>query len=549
MIYENERVAKVISKNKIKISFDKEVFTSNSDNEQLNEVINLYENKIPKGWFDYYSIKIRYIDKNLFNKNLPEKNLSKKFYKIILEARSISLSFKEFIGCKINIQKIFRDIKKVIFKGTGNHEQLFFDFLLNKLQKKKVNTILFEKKFSKIINTHLKLLVNLINDDEAFYKQANVISNLIEIEKTQIEEKKSNNSDEKSDNTSQQEESQKKRVPVKTIKQKKSSKIKTPQNIGNSENDKPVMKSDIYKTFTREFDISKKASLLVSFDELNQLRKKFDNESKDYTNLINELVKKLKKLLFAFDSTAWKFSQDEGNFDGSKFAAFIANNNNSSIYKLEKKNIEKNTIVTLLMDNSGSMRGKPIITSAITVEILAKTLEKCNVNVEILGFTTKEWKGGESKKKWEKLNKPNNPGRLNDLLHIIYKDADMSWHNTKRNIGLVLKDGILKENIDGEALIWASERLKIRQEKKKILIVISDGAPVDDSTLSVNKPNILENHLKETVLGIEQENKINLVAIGIGHDVSKYYKKAFTIDSPDKLGDVIIDNLAKNLKE
>ena len=215
---------------------------------------------------------------------------------------------------------------------------------------------------------------------------------------------------------------------------------------------------------------------------------------------------------------------------------------------MEKKNVEKNTIVSLLMDNSGSMRGKPIITSALTSEILTHTLEKCNVNVEILGFTTNEWKGGKSKKKWESLNRPNKPGRLNDLLHIIYKDADASWGVAKKNIGLILKEGLLKENIDGEALIWASSRLKRRNEKKKILIVISDGAPVDDSTLSVNNPNILENHLKEVVTEIEQEGRINLVAIGIGHDVSKYYKKAFTIDSPDKLGDIIIENLAKNLR-
>ena len=200
------------------------------------------------------------------------------------------------------------------------------------------------------------------------------------------------------------------------------------------------------------------------------------------------------------------------------------------------------------MDNSGSMRGKPIITSALTSEILTHTLEKCNVNVEILGFTTNEWKGGKSKKQWEDLQRPSKPGRLNDLLHIIYKDADSSWNVAKKNLGLILKEGLLKENIDGEALLWASDRLKRRNEKKKILIVISDGAPVDDSTLSVNSPSILENHLKEVVTEIEQEGKINLVAIGIGHDVSKYYKKAFTIDSPDKLGDIIIENLAKNLR-
>ena len=206
-------------------------------------------------------------------------------------------------------------------------------------------------------------------------------------------------------------------------------------------------------------------------------------------------------------------------------------------------------MVSLLLDNSGSMRGKPIVTSAMTAEIITKTLEKCRVNVEILGFTTKEWKCGKSKKLWEKKNKDPNPGRLNDLLHIVYKDADTPWNQTKLNLGLVLKDGLLKENIDGEALIWASSRLKKRNEKKKILIVISDGAPVDDATLSSNNSNILDNHLKEIVSEIEKKKAIDIIAIGIGHDVSKYYSRAFTIDDVEKLGEIIIDNLTEILKE
>jgi cobaltochelatase CobT len=193
------------------------------------------------------------------------------------------------------------------------------------------------------------------------------------------------------------------------------------------------------------------------------------------------------------------------------------------------------------------MRGKPIITSAITTEIITKVLEKCKVNVEVLGFTTKEWKGGKSKKKWETSGKIEKPGRLNDLLHIIYKDADSTWNNCKNNLGLILKDGLLKENIDGEAVQWAYRRLMNRKEKKKILIVISDGAPVDDSTLSNNPPNILDNHLKETVIRIQNTKTIKLVAIGIGHDVSKYYKNAFIIDDAENLGDIIIDNLMKFL--
>ena len=281
--------------------------------------------------------------------------------------------------------------------------------------------------------------------------------------------------------------------------------------------------------------------------ELNSLRKKFEEEYFENKRLINKLAKKLERLFSSLNTNSWKFDQEEGYIDSSKLANLVANSKNLQIFKSEHENTEKNTIVSLLLDNSGSMRGKPIITSAITTEIITKVLEKCKVNVEILGFTTREWKGGQSKKKWELNGKIDKPGRLNDLLHIIYKDADLTWNNCKNNLGLILKDGLLKENIDGEAVKWAYKRLINRKERKKILIVISDGAPVDDSTLSNNPPDILDNHLKETVDEIQKAKSIKLVAIGIGHDVSKYYKNAFVIDDAENLGDIIIENLIKFL--
>ena len=544
--YENENTAKIISKNKIKLVIKDKDLISNSDNKLLDELLK-FENKtiFEKGWYDFFSLKIRYIDEKLFVQNIPDTKLSKRFYKILLEARSLSIGFSKFAGCKINIEKIFNEIKSKVHKDSKNNEEVFFEFFLRTFQSKGTKNLNFFKKFPMVNNNKIKLLKNNL-EKKKFYEIANKISNLL-----QQEEVKEENQNNISKNTTQKSESltkEKKKVPLNKERKKKTKESKNLENLNQSNENNKIEVLNKYQIFTREFDVAKNAEKLVNYNELNELRKKFDEECKDYTKLINELAKKLKKLLLAFDSTAWEFSQDEGSFDGSRFAAFIANNNNSSIYKLEKKNVEKNTIVSLLMDNSGSMRGKPIITSALTSEILTHTLEKCNVNVEILGFTTNEWKGGKSKKKWESLNRPNKPGRLNDLLHIIYKDADASWSVAKKNIGLILKEGLLKENIDGEALIWASSRLKRRNEKKKILIVISDGAPVDDSTLSVNTPDILENHLKEVVTEIEQEGRINLVAIGIGHDVSKYYKKAFTIDSPDKLGDIIIENLAKNLR-
>ena len=544
--YENENTAKIISKNKIKLIIKDKDLISNSENKFLDESLKFEKKTIfEKGWYDFFSLKIRYIDERLFVQNIPDTKLSKIFYKLLLEARSLSIGFSKFAGCKINVEKIFNEIKNQIHKDSKNNEELFFEFFLLKFQSKENKNLKFFKKFPMINNNKIKLLKNNLEKNK-FYEIAKKISNLL-----QQEEMKEENQNNISKNTTKKSKSltkEKKKVPLNKERKKKTKELQNLENLNQPNENNKIEVLNKYKIFTREYDIAKNAERLVKSNELNDLRKKFDEECKDYTKLINELAKKLKKLLLAFDSTAWEFSQDEGSFDGSRFAAFIANNNNSSIYKLEKKNVEKNTIVSLLMDNSGSMRGKPIITSALTSEILTHTLEKCNVNVEILGFTTNEWKGGKSKKKWDSLDRPNKPGRLNDLLHIIYKDADASWSVAKKNIGLILKEGLLKENIDGEALIWASNRLKRRNEKKKILIVISDGAPVDDSTLSVNNPNILENHLKEVVTEIEQEGKIKLVAIGIGHDVSRYYKKAFTIDSPDKLGDIIIENLAKNLR-
>ena len=543
--YENENTAKIISKNKIKLLIKDKDLISNSENKFLDESIK-FENKtiFEKGWYDFFSLKIRYIDEKLFGQNIPDTKLSKRFYKILLEARSLSIGFSKFVGCKINVEKILNEIKNQFYKDSKNNEGLFFEFFLLKFQSKETKNLKFFKTFPMINNNKIKLLKNNLEKNK-FYEIAKNISNLLQQE--EMKEENQNNISKKTTQKSKSLTKDKKKIPLNKERKKQTKDPQNPKNSNQSEENNKIEVLNKYKIFTREFDVAKNAEKLVESNELNDLRKKFDEECKDYTKLINELAKKLKKLLLAFDTTAWEFSQDEGSFDGSRFAAFIANNDNSSIYKLEKKNVEKNTIVSLLMDNSGSMRGKPIITSALTSEILTHTLEKCNVNVEILGFTTNEWKGGKSKKKWESLDRPNKPGRLNDLLHIIYKDADASWSVAKKNIGLILKEGLLKENIDGEALIWASSRLKRRNEKKKILIVISDGAPVDDSTLSVNNPNILENHLKEVVTEIEQEGRINLVAIGIGHDVSRYYKKAFTIDSPDKLGDIIIENLAENL--
>ena len=405
------------------------------------------------------------------------------------------------------------------------------------------------KEFSKIHINEFEKLINVFDDENQFYSHVKKIITYLETDNDDHINQDPEESSIIDTNASQKQEKEKlKKIQLKKVDQNKDK--PTPNKSENNNFNNSFIKHEFnYKVFTKQFDTFTKAERLISYSELKQLRQRFDEECKDNTKLINNLAKKLEKLLYSLDFSTWKFDQDEGYFDSSRFSQFIANSKNSNIFKLENENTEKNTVVSLLLDNSGSMRGKPIVTSAMTAEIITKTLEKCRVNVEILGFTTKEWKGGKSKKLWEKKNKDPNPGRLNDLLHIVYKDADTPWNQTKLNLGLVLKDGLLKENIDGEALIWASSRLKKRNEKKKILIVISDGAPVDDATLSSNNSNILDNHLKEVVSEIEKKKALDIIAIGIGHDVSKYYSRAFTIDDVEKLGEIIIDNLTEILKE
>ena len=298
-----------------------------------------------------------------------------------------------------------------------------------------------------------------------------------------------------------------------------------------------------YKTYTEEYDEIIKAEDLESSEELSRLRKNLDQQLLQLKNFISKLANKLQRKLLAKQNRSWNFDLEEGLLDNSKLPRIIMDPFNSLSFKKEKDIEFKDTLVTILIDNSGSMRGKPISVAAICADILARTLERCSVKVEILGFTTKHWKGGLAREKWMKNNKPNFPGRLNDLRHIIYKSADAQWRLAKNNMGLMLKEGLLKENIDGEALKWAFNKMNKRKEDRKILMVISDGAPVDDSTLSTNTSDYLETNLKRTVKWIENKSNIELLAIGIGHDVTRYYNRAVKITDVQDLGDVMINEL------
>ena len=310
------------------------------------------------------------------------------------------------------------------------------------------------------------------------------------------------------------------------------------QKINNSSSDLE------YKIFTTNFDEIAKAENLEGLDEIIKLRKNLDQQLVSFQDLITKLANKLQRQLLASQKRAWEFDLEEGLLDTSKLTRVIIDPYSSLSFKKEKDYEFKDTVVTLLIDNSGSMRGRPITIAAICADILSRTLERCSVKVEILGFTTKNWKGGQSREYWNKNSKPKSPGRLNDLRHIIYKSADTQWRISKNNLGLMLKEGLLKENIDGEAINWAFGRLKKRKEERKILMVISDGAPVDDSTLSVNSGDFLEKHLKKTVKYIENKGDVEILAIGIGHDVSRYYSKAIKITDVQELGDVMIEQLS-----
>ena len=300
---------------------------------------------------------------------------------------------------------------------------------------------------------------------------------------------------------------------------------------------------DAYRAYTLQFDEVTKAEDLCDPDEMTRLRAQLDQQLSNMQGVVARLANRLQRRLMAQQQRWWEFDLDEGILDAGRLSRVITDPQHPLSYKIEKEANFRDTIVTLLIDNSGSMRGRPISVAAMSADIMARTLERCAVKVEVLGFTTRAWKGGQAREKWVADGKAANPGRLNDLRHIIYKSADAPWRRARKNIGLMLREGLLKENIDGEALLWAYNRLIARPEQRRILMVISDGAPVDDATLSVNPGNYLERHLRDAINFIETRTSIEITAIGIGHDVTRYYRRAVTINDAEELGGTMMQNL------
>jgi cobaltochelatase CobT len=300
-----------------------------------------------------------------------------------------------------------------------------------------------------------------------------------------------------------------------------------------------------YKPYTTRFDETVEASELCDEDELGRLRAYLDQQVSGLQNVVTRLANRLQRRLMAQQARSWDFDQEEGMLDAARLARVIVNPAHALSFKIERDVEFRDTVVSLLIDNSGSMRGRPIAIAAICADILGRTLERCGVSTEILGFTTRGWKGGQSREAWLSAGRPPNPGRLNDLRHIVYKRADEPYRRSRRNLGLMMREGLLKENIDGEALLWAHNRLVARPEERRILMVISDGAPVDDSTASANGGSYLERHLRQVIEWIEKRSTVELIAIGIGHDVTRYYERAVTIMDADQLAGAMVEQLAQ----
>ena len=523
---------------------------------------------------DSKALKIRFSNKSIYNKNYPKNNSSGKLYEISEKIRYELLGSKMLMGIKKNLKNSY--LNRINQNNLGTKDEIniseaFEIYMLNKFFNIKHNMNsnkkfhLYEKKFKENIDGEINFLMENLENQEAYnFKFSKILQNLdiFENEDGQTEHKEEEERNTQSNGTDNEAEDQKKAddssmddINTDITAESDLTEFRMDDSFLDSdanENDTQIIsqklnvnKSNLeYKIFTTKFDEVSKAEDLEKEEEIIRLRKNLDQQLINFQDLITKLANKLQRQLLAIQNRSWEYDLEEGLLDSSKLTRIIIDPQNSLSFKREKEFEFKDTVVTLLIDNSGSMRGRPITIAALCADILSRTLERCNVKVEILGFTTKNWKGGESRERWNTIGKPKNPGRLNDLRHIIYKSADVHWRQSKNNIGLMLKEGLLKENIDGEAILWAFNRLRKRKEERKILMVISDGAPVDDSTLSVNSGDFLEKNLKKVVKNIEDKKDTEILAIGIGHDVSRYYKKAIKITDVQELGDVMIKQLS-----
>ena len=571
--------AKVISGD-YKLDLDSKDKNSSSKNLDFFELDNLKDRHDfirLRAETDSKALKQKFSNKEIYQKNLPNNISCRTLYDISEKIRfellgskilkGISKNLKENYSQKLSLKRKDQLKTKEDVNVTEAFElymlKNFFDIKLNPLSNKILS--FWEKEFNSSLSKHINFLTKNIENQENYNSKFSKIlqeMNIFESENEKNEDEKNKN--EQDNNLENDDQNQSQNEQEKSKQDENQNGIDSDYDLDEYEIDEQLIDTDSenqssenvlqkintgiydkdYKIYTNEFDEVAKAETLQNLDEINKLRKNLDQQLVTFQDLITKLANKLQRQLLAKQNRAWEFDLEEGLLDSSKLTRIIMDPYNSLSFKKEKDLDFKDTVVTLLIDNSGSMRGRPITIAALCADILSRTLERCSVKVEILGFTTKNWKGGKSREEWNKNNKPKKPGRLNDLRHIIYKSADTHWRQSKKNLGLMLKEGLLKENIDGEAISWAFSRLNKRKEERKILMVISDGAPVDDSTLSVNSGDYLEKHLKKIVKFIENKSDIEILAIGIGHDVSRYYNKAIKITDVQELGDVMIEQLS-----
>jgi cobaltochelatase CobT len=576
-------VKSIIGDEQVEVIFGNEVNKKNKKTINLPSLKNIND-KVDytktRALADSEALRLKCSDVNIYNSFEPHGNTSKLLYAVAEKIRYENIGSSYFKGVKQNLNYFYaiKSKKKVEDKNI-DHEFIdaFEHYLrsnISKFNKNKDSENKY-KKYKKKLDARLKDKLEALNNSLLDQRQFNaLISKIISqlnidenIDSDQKENDQKENDQKDTDNLenkTRDENNQSSKdnennemsmdASLPDVDQLSSEiEINEEEDLLNSLKNKKKTNKNFadskYKSYTLEFDEIISAEELESEEELLRLRQNLDQQLLSLKNFISKLANKLQRKLLAKQNRSWEFDLEEGSLDTSKLTRVIIDPLNSLSFKKEKDIKFKDTLVTILIDNSGSMRGKPISVAAICADILARTLERCSVKVEILGFTTKHWKGGQSREKWTNNQKPLFPGRLNDLRHIIYKSADTPWRQSKNNMGLMLKEGLLKENIDGEALKWAYNKVLRRKEERKILMVISDGAPVDDSTLSTNASDFLENNLKQTVKWIEKSSSVELLAIGIGHDVTRYYNKAIKIADVQDLGDVMINQLTDLFSE
>ena len=555
---------------------------------EINNIFDLDNLSSIRGTADNEALIHKYRNNNTYSEFLPNKEKNKKIYESLENSRIQILGSKYMRGVKSNLLSLYeKDCQEKNYSNVTSQSDLDIENALEIYLKKKNDASLVPKSASHALSYWSKWLdskigdsidglLKNINDQEQFAQLANKLildlklydtnenkdeseddnkgQQTEELDNPDVDETESQSSmsDDDMENTEEEVQSEESEMPV----DENNEEMQDLEDDG-SENVKPQYKENKsietilseYMVYSNQFDEVITAQDLCEDEELNRLRKYLDQQLKSFQTIISRLANRLQRKLLAKQNRSWEFNIEEGLLDTSRLTRVITDPFYSLSFKKEKDTDFKDTVVSLLIDNYGSMRGRPITVAAMSADILARTLEKCGVKVEILGFTTKAWKGGKSRESWMQNNKPPSPGRLNDLRHIIYKAADEPWRRSKKNLGLMMREGLLKENIDGEALLWAHKRLQNRYEARKILMVISDGAPVDDSTLSVNSGNYLEKHLRGAINWIENKSDVQLLAVGIGHDVTRYYKKAVTIVDAEQLADVMTEQLVDLFEE